>query len=138
MIYILSWTTTEHQKTLCGSLHTKLKIQGHFKDLHRNLRSFEGKWDSRTFQGLPLKFKDFSRLCQPCDWVLCKYFYTVVLSKKPHAFDLKNVVGRYLKHSCTWCDCRRPQKDAFGFCNKKKYSRINIFPRLSNFPARNI
>ena len=30
--------------------------QGLFKDLHRNLR---------TFQGLPLKFKDLSRLCKP-------------------------------------------------------------------------
>ena len=51
MIYILSWTTKEHQKTLCRSLHVKLTIQGHFKDLHRNLRSFEGK----------MEFKDFSR-----------------------------------------------------------------------------
>ena len=23
--------------------------------------------NSRTFQGLPLKFTDFSRLCEPCD-----------------------------------------------------------------------
>ena len=54
MIYILSWTTKKHWKTLFRLLHSKLKkIQGHFKDLHRNLR---------TFQGLPLKFKEFSRL----------------------------------------------------------------------------
>ena len=58
MIYILSWTTKKHQKTLSRPLHSKLKkIQGLFKDLHRNLR---------TFQGLSLKFKDFSRLCEPC------------------------------------------------------------------------
>ena len=39
-------------------LNSKLKkIQGLFKALHKNLR---------TFQGLPLKFKDFSRLCEPC------------------------------------------------------------------------
>ena len=58
MIYILSWTTKKHQKTLSRPLHSKLKkIQGLFKDLHRNLR---------TFQGLPLKFKDFLRLCEPC------------------------------------------------------------------------
>ena len=58
MIYILSWTTKKHQKTLSRPLNSKLKkIQGLFKDLHRNLR---------TFQGLPRKFKDFSRLCEPC------------------------------------------------------------------------
>ena len=33
------------------------EIQGLFKE----------KWNSRTFQGLPLKFKDFSRLCEPCE-----------------------------------------------------------------------
>ena len=49
MIYILSWTTKEHKKTLSRPLHSKLKkIQGLLKE----------KWNSRTFQGLPLKFKD--------------------------------------------------------------------------------
>ena len=58
MIYILSWTTKKHQIVLSRPPHSKLKkIQGLFKDLHRNLR---------TFQGLPLKFKDLSRLCEPC------------------------------------------------------------------------
>ena len=67
MIYILSWTTKKHQKILSRLLHSKLKkIQALFKDLHRNLRTFQGKWNSRTFQGLPLKFKDFSNLCEPC------------------------------------------------------------------------
>ena len=52
MIYILSWTTKKHQKTLSRPLHSKLKkIQGVFKDLHRNLRTFQGK----------MEFKDFSR-----------------------------------------------------------------------------
>ena len=58
MIYILSWTTKKHQKNLSRPLHSKLKkIQGLFKDLHRNLR---------TFQGLPFEFKDFPRLREPC------------------------------------------------------------------------
>ena len=36
MIYILSWTTKKHQKTLPRQLDSKLKkTQGHFKDLHR-------------------------------------------------------------------------------------------------------
>ena len=43
MIYILSWTTTKHKKKkLSRPLHSKLKkIQGPFKDLHRNLRTFQ-------------------------------------------------------------------------------------------------
>ena len=52
MIYILCWTTKQHQKTLSRPLHLKLKkIQGLFKNLHRNLRTFQGK----------MEFKDFSR-----------------------------------------------------------------------------
>ena len=63
MIHILSWTTKNHQKkTLSMPLNSKLKkIQGVFKDLHGNLR---------TFQGPLLKFKDFSRLCEPFNnWI---------------------------------------------------------------------
>ena len=45
---VLSFTT------LLLLLHSKLKK---IQDLHRNLR---------TFQGLPLKFEVFSRLCRPC------------------------------------------------------------------------
>ena len=42
MVYILSWTTKKHQKTLSGLIHSKLKkIQGLFKDLHRQLRTFQ-------------------------------------------------------------------------------------------------
>ena len=52
MIYILSWTTKKHQKTLSRQLHSKLKkIRGLFKDLQRNLRTFQGK----------MELKDFSR-----------------------------------------------------------------------------
>ena len=57
MVHILSWTTKHHQKTLSMPINSKLKkIQGLFKDLHRNLRTFQGK----------MEFKDFSRLCEPC------------------------------------------------------------------------
>jgi len=52
MIYILSWTSKKHQKIL-SSLTTTFKveenIQGLFKDLHRNLRAFEGKMESMDF-----------------------------------------------------------------------------------------
>ena len=75
-IYILSWTTKRHQKILSRLLHSKLKkIQALFKDLHRNLRTFQGKMEFRTFQGLPLKFKDFSRLCEPCYTLTCTKHY---------------------------------------------------------------
>ena len=51
MIHNLSWTTKKHRKTLSRQLHQKLtKIQELFKDLHRNLRTFKEKWNSRTFQ----------------------------------------------------------------------------------------
>ena len=50
MIHILSWTSKKHQKTLSRPLNSKLKkIQALFKDLHGNLRTFQGKWNSRTF-----------------------------------------------------------------------------------------
>ena len=45
-------TTKKHQKILSRLLHSKLKkIQALFKDLHRNLRTFQEKKE----------FKDFSR-----------------------------------------------------------------------------
>ena len=52
MIYILSWEAKSIKKTLSRPLHSKLKkIQGLLKDLHRNVRTFQGK----------MEFKDFSR-----------------------------------------------------------------------------
>ena len=46
MICILPWTTKKFQKTLSTPLNSKLKkIKGLFKDLHRNLRTFQGKKD---------------------------------------------------------------------------------------------
>ena len=60
MIYILSWPSKKHQNILFRPLHSELeKIQ----------RLFKEKWNSRTFQGLPLKFKDFLRLCKPCVYI---------------------------------------------------------------------
>ena len=52
MIHILSWTIKKQQKTLSMTLNSQSKkIQGLFKDLQRNLRTFQGK----------MEFKDFSR-----------------------------------------------------------------------------
>ena len=68
MIYTLSWTTKKHQKNLSRPLHSKLKkIPGLFKDLHRNLRMFQGKMEFKDFSRTSLKFKDFSRLREPCE-----------------------------------------------------------------------
>ena len=47
MIYILSWITKKHLKNTLKA--TTFKVEE----------------NSRTFQGLPLKFKDFSTLCKP-------------------------------------------------------------------------
>ena len=54
MIYILSRTTKKYQKLFPGYC---IQSWRKFKDLHRNLR---------TFQGLPVTFKYFPRLCKPC------------------------------------------------------------------------
>ena len=51
MIYILSWTTGKHKNSFQATTFKLKKIQGIFKDLHRNLRTFLGK----------MEFKDFSR-----------------------------------------------------------------------------
>ena len=52
MIYILLGQTKSIKKQLSRPTHLKLKkIQGLFKDLHRHLRTFQGK----------MEFKDFSR-----------------------------------------------------------------------------
>ena len=55
MTYILSWTTKKHQKPLSRTLHSKLKK------------------NSRTFQWLPLKFKDLTV------WTLCRFEETQAL-----------------------------------------------------------
>ena len=76
MIYILSWTTKKHQKILSRLLHSKLKkIQALFKDLHRNLRTFQGK----------MEFKDFSRLCEPCCKVVVAFEFLDANLKCDHS-----------------------------------------------------
>ena len=49
MIYILSWITKKHLKNTFQA--TTFKVEE----------------NSRIFQGLPLKLKDFSTLCKPWD-----------------------------------------------------------------------
>ena len=57
MIYTLSWTTKKHQKNSFQA--TTYKVE-------ENSRTFKGKMAFKDFQELPLKFKDCSRLCEPC------------------------------------------------------------------------
>ena len=52
--YIQSWRKFKTFSRTCT------EIKGLFKE----------KWNSRTFEGLPLKFKDFSRLSEPWSWCL--------------------------------------------------------------------
>ena len=52
MIYIPSWTTKKHKKNSFQAT------------------TFKAEENSRTFQGHPLKFKDFWRLCEPCEGII--------------------------------------------------------------------
>ena len=50
MIHILSWTTKIIKETLSKPLHSKYKkIHEIFKDLHGNLRTFQGKMEFKDF-----------------------------------------------------------------------------------------
>ena len=69
MIYILSWTTKKHQKTLSRPLHLKLKkIQGLFMDLHRNLRTFQGKMECKDFSRTSPKIKGLFKTVRTLLW----------------------------------------------------------------------
>ena len=43
------------------------KFKDFFKDLYRNFRIFQGKMQFKDFWRTSLEFKDFSRLCEPCN-----------------------------------------------------------------------
>ena len=70
MIYILK-TVLDKQKASKNSFQvTTFKVEENsrtFQGLAQKLRIFEGKMEFKDFQGLSLKFKDFSRLCEPCN-----------------------------------------------------------------------
>ena len=73
MIHILSWTTKKHQQTLSRLLHSKLKkIQGLFKE--------------------KMKFKDFSRLCEPC-----KLKQKHITNNRVHGFcfEINHIIDHY-------------------------------------------
>ena len=105
MIYILSWEAKSIKNSIKVTtyVHLKLtKIQGFFKDLHRNL------WNSRTFQGLPLKFKDFSRLfehwgvfhdfpVQEFSIKLAQHFLFLSVNPQPFMFILPYHASPYLR-----------------------------------------
>ena len=57
------------QKTLSRPQHSKLKkIQGLFKDLHRNLRIVQGKMEFKDFSRTSPKIQGlFKGLCKPCN-----------------------------------------------------------------------
>ena len=65
MIYI---SVLENQKALKNTLRLKSKkIQGPFKDLHKNLWTFQGKMEFKDFPWTSPKIRTlyFSRLCEP-------------------------------------------------------------------------
>ena len=57
----------------------KLKKITDFSSPYEGL--FKDAWNSRTFQRLPLKFKDFSRLCKPSPTIaVFGHFYGLLFS----------------------------------------------------------
>ena len=60
MIYILSWTTKKRQTF--------------------QATTFKVKENARTFQGLAQKFKDFSRLSEPCYTMFVLFHFILFLS----------------------------------------------------------
>ena len=89
MIYILSWTTKKHQNTLFRPLHLKLKkIQGLFKDLHRNLRIFKGKME---FKDLSPKIQRLSRLCELC--------FIFLIKRSEINIGVRNHTGHHINHT---------------------------------------
>ena len=93
MIYILSWTTKKHQKTLSRPLHSKLKkIQGlaqKFKDFSRK-NGIQGVFkdfpkNSRTFQDCARTPLTFVTQKGSADLLRTLTFYTTRGSTRPSA-----------------------------------------------------
>ena len=63
MIYTLLLDNQKALKTVSRPLHSKLKkFLRLFKDLHRNLRTFKKKWNSRTPPENSKTFQDCANL----------------------------------------------------------------------------
>ena len=71
MIYILSWTTTNIKNSFQAT-------------------TFKVEENSRTFQGLPLEFKDFPRSCEPWNGLghyMKSYMKNILSKNHNHLFD---------------------------------------------------
>ena len=79
----LSWYSSESMLA---------KIQGLFKTL---------SWNSRTFQGFTLKFKDFSRLCEPW-WAHMSVYLDCISQTKPCVF--------------VYCRLRKGKEELWNVC----------------------
>ena len=72
--FCVSFTKLKRKNTLIFKMQLCCNLQilcsGRFKDFSRPYGGIQGLfkdfWQPRTFQGFTLKFKDFSRLCEPC------------------------------------------------------------------------
>ena len=72
MIYILLVDNQKGFKTLFRPLHSRLKkIQGLFKDLHRNLRNFRGKMEFKDFSGTSPKIQGIFKTVKPANYHGC-------------------------------------------------------------------
>ena len=75
---VLEFEGALHRKRIPYSMQSNLVSTPLFLKLKKIQGLFKEKWNSRTFQGLPLKFKDFSRLCEPCIKFSSTRLYTSV------------------------------------------------------------
>ena len=72
----------EALKTLSTRLHSKLKkIQGLFKDVQRNLRTFQGKMEFKDFSRTPPKIQGLFKPVRTLDWNLSSGWRCITFEK---------------------------------------------------------
>ena len=90
------------------------KIQRLFKALHRN---------SRTFQGLHPKFKDFSRLCEP--WIIIRRTQHIILV----------LVFRSMPFKSSWNFVETHNKDQVTFVPWEVYPCVWVYLHICSLTS---
>ena len=82
------YSALDNQKAFKNTFQaTTFKVEENSRTCTESEGLFKEKWNSRNFQGLTLKFKDFSRLCAPC-------LYNDVISITMENFLSKTVASK--------------------------------------------
>ena len=92
MIHILSWTIKKQKKnTFHAAKFTVEENSRTFQGLAKKFKDFSRK---NGIQGLPLNFKDISRLCEPCLITkLDHYFWNSIDAKTSLSSFEKTQIG---------------------------------------------